>query len=165
MGPFIFAFAALWIFPYATRPFFRKSLKNKVQLRIIELQELRKEKREEVALSKEETALLQSKAARVQAEKIVASENPEVLWEQEFQKLRKNQVEYWRLTTLRDKVYADNGYIYAKDRQAFAYFHATGLVEFEPDQNHIQLTKKGMYFIRRYVETLGETQDIVKNLT
>ncbi len=45
--PLLLTILFFWIFPYGTRIFYRKSIKNQIELKIIELQETQKEKREE----------------------------------------------------------------------------------------------------------------------
>jgi hypothetical protein len=123
-GPLALSILALWIFPFGTRIFYRKYLENKKHLLLIELDVLKEKKSAENLLIQEETRALKSELEKSTIEKEVAETNPEILWEQEFQQLKLNTVEFWKLDRLRDKAYSDNGYIYNNDRKDFAYFHA-----------------------------------------
>lgn len=154
IGPIALSIIAIFFAPYGTRVFYRQSVRNRVALKVIELQELRQERKEEVALAKDETALIKSELDRAKIEREAARENPEVLWEQEFKKFLKNLPEVFKLPDLQQYAYA-NTYLSDSQKQRLAYLHLIGLINFY-DPHHVELTEKGKFFLRRYIEAAND---------
>lgn len=161
IGPALLAFLALWVFPYGTRIFFRKNLRNKVALKVIELQELRKEKTEERELKKAETKLIETEIEHAKVEKKAAQEQPEILWEREYYQFKILPL-FKKFSFIVESVYEHSGNItthhpYNDDVVTFqipkdilAYAHTNNLVVFDETKRKIDLTEKGKLFVRKY---------------
>ncbi|TSD06159.1 MAG: hypothetical protein Greene07147_18 [Parcubacteria group bacterium Greene0714_7] len=153
IGPLLLTVFFFWLFPYGTRLFFRKSIKNQNALKIIELQESQKETREEKGLVKEETALIKEKIEKAKEEKKAEIETPEVLWEKEFVSLfENNSDEFSKLEQLQEHAYG-NSYLADWQIKAISFFHVIGLFTFESGKQLINLTDKGKFFLKRFIET------------
>lgn len=153
IGPLVLTVLFFWLFPYGTRLFFRKSIKNQKALRVIELQESQQETREEKSLVKAETALIKEKIEKAKEEKKAKDETPEVLWEEEFENLFvNNRFEFSKLEKLQNYAYTT---MYLADSQIkeISFFHIAGLFEFADNKAKIILTNKGKFFLKRFVET------------
>jgi hypothetical protein len=155
--PIGITFLFFWLFPYGTRIFYRKSIKNQKALRIIELQEMQQEKREEKKLVKEELEILETQVQRAKQEKIVGKDKPEFLWDREFSELKKSKV-YENFKTIYELIYSHDG-IVEEDYgirnisvDALAYAHSNGLLEYKSGTtNIVALTDKGKYFVKLYL--------------
>ncbi len=86
------------------------------------------------------------------------------MWEQQFNELKKNRKLHEGFKELYSLVYEHNGVIEISDDfdrtvgrnitpANLAYAHSDGLVEYvNGTRNIVQLTKKGKYFIKLYLE-------------
>ncbi len=153
--PFLLTIVILWIFPYGTRPFFRKNIQNKIALKVIELKELRKEKEEETQLKKEETELIKTEIQRAKVEREASKENPEIIWENEYRDLEKNFL-FRKLSEVIAAVYQHNGLISDNfetivQPNVLAFADTRGLISFD-GPNRIELTSKGRFFASKFLE-------------
>ena len=82
--PLLLTIFFFWIFPFFSRKFYRKSLKNQKALRIIEIQETTEQRKEEKKLVREEKELIKEKAEKAKETKKAEREDPAILWEREF---------------------------------------------------------------------------------
>lgn len=164
-GPFALTVLALWLFPYGTRIFYRKYIRNKVANKIIELQELREEKRQETALAKQEVDLLETTIKRAKVEKKAEKESPEVVWEKEYENF-KRLTAWSQFPRLIDAIYEHSGLVVDNDgfggffkvpREILALSHTSGLVDFDSSKEKIYLTDKGKFFVRKFSEEEGKS--------
>ncbi len=160
--PFLLTVFFFWISPYFTRHFFRKNIRNKKQLKIIELQESQEVKKEEKALVKAETALIEEKVEKVKREKKAVKETPEVIWENEFEIFRKHPI-YSGMDSLKKILYERSGLTREWDGNQYrlminsdilAAADSRGLVEIQGSGKleKIELTPKGKFFMAKFLE-------------
>lgn len=166
--PLFLTLCFFWIFPFGTRAFYRKGIKNQIALKVIELQEMRAEKKEENELVKEEVNLLKNELDKAKQEKRAAVESPELLWDREYKNL-KNKGLYKAFEGVYKLIYKFEGVVI--DRNSFndrnieteelAFAHTSGLVEYKPGSNNIvELTQKGKYFIKLYLQDSNKPNDV-----
>lgn len=157
LEPTILAWAILWLFPYGTRVFYRKSLRNKKALKVIELRELRKEQQQRVELTKTETELFESELEKKRIEKVAASESPELLWENEYKEFEKSYL-YGKFREIIESIYKHSGYVsYVNEKyistDMLAFADTRDLIQFvEGSSNQIKLTPKGKFFASKFLE-------------
>ncbi len=160
--PIFLTFLIFWVFPYGTRLFFRKNIKNKKALKIIELQESQKEKKEEKELVQQETALIKEEIEKAKEEKKAAEENPEILWERDFKAFQKLAL-FRKFKQILDAIYENDGqtkahynsltqsYDFKVDTDILIYSDTNGLISLGQGAG-IALTKKGRFFAQRHSE-------------
>ncbi len=165
--PFIITCLFFWIFPYGTRIFFRRNIKNQRALKIIELQESQKEKKKQKELIQEETALIKKEIEKNKIEKIAERESPEILWTKEFDEFRKTLL-FEDFSFIIESIYKHNKNISIQGPHEYsspifqipsnilAYTHLRNLVEISNDGRKISLTDKGKFFAKKF-ETIKTT--------
>lgn len=153
-----------WVFPYGTRIFYRKSIRNQKALRIIELQENKKEAVQEKELAKAEVSLIKEEIEKAKEEKRAAKETPEVVWEREFKNFQKIPL-YQKFDYIVRSVYEHNGDITVRNTDIYsgpitfripqdilAFSHTNGLVTLDKKEGKIELTEKGRFFVLQYIQ-------------
>jgi hypothetical protein len=162
--PFLLTIFIFWILPYGTRIFFRKDIRNKKALRIIELQEDKAEKVERQGVVQEEVRLLSKQEELANKQRSLKSKSPEILWEGEYNVMKKTS---WvnELKKLYELIYQDDGYTVDGngksnvDSALLAYAHSNGLIEYTKsdryDSRLVVLTEKGKYFIKLYLQGIN----------
>lgn len=160
--PFVLTVLTFWVFPFITRFFFQKNIRNKIALQVIELKERNKVTKQKRDVVKEDTALLVSEAKRAKEFQKIAEDNPEIGWEREFKNFRSSRL-YFLFKQIVDTVYSHNGYVqdgaFSLDREMLVYTDSNGLTRMV-GINKIELTGKGKYFVKRYSEDkAGVKQD------
>lgn len=158
--PIAFTLVFFWISPYWTRPIFRKSIRNKKALKVIELQESQEVRREQKELIKEETALIQEEIVKAKEEKKAEVETPEIIWNRDFENF-KNSKFFFLFKKILDAIYEHGGktkakwnrvsgyYEFSIDTDTLIYSDTNGLINMLADDN-ISLTEKGRYFAQKY---------------
>lgn len=161
--PFVLTTLFFWLFPYITRFFYRKSLKNQKKLKIIEIQETRQQRKEEKKLIREETQLIKEKAEKQKEVKKVEKDNPEILWQQEFNEFIKH-TSFNDLGKIKDIVYSNGGKIFKYNisgpnhrlisSDGLATSHLKGLILLKGSgiDETLELTEKGKFFIVKYID-------------
>jgi len=160
LAPLALTILFVWYLPYITRIFFRKNIRNRVALKVIELQELSQEKKEEKKLTQEDTALMKTEIERAKVEKKAAQENPEVLWEREYYQFRVLPL-FKKFTHIVASIYEYSGritvvseyndrIIFQIPKDVLAHAHTNDLVIFEKGKEKIDLTDKGKFFVRKF---------------
>ncbi|MEI8129979.1 MAG: hypothetical protein WCG55_00555 [bacterium] len=151
--PFFATVLFFWIFPYLTREYYRKSIRNKKALRIIEIKETKQETIQEKELIEE-----QVKKAIIEQE--VEVSNPKVFWEKDFQAFKDTNL-FEKFQMILDGIYKYNGdvkwnwngarYTGSIDNEILVFCDLNGLVNIH-NGNKITLTDKGKFFARKYIE-------------
>lgn len=164
--PALITILFFWVFPFITRIFYRKNIRNQKALRVIELQESREEKEKEKELVVEETALITKEIEKAKEEKRAEAETPEVIWEREFESFQKTEF-YSKFNQILDGVYKYSGksrvdskhgltgfYEFEIDTDVLAYCDTIGLISLESGFQ-FSLTPKGRFFARKYYDAFS----------
>jgi hypothetical protein len=158
--PFFATILFFWIFPYLTREYYRKSLKNQKALQKIEIQESIEIKKEEKKLIQEETKVIDENIKKSKQEKRAQIETPEVLWEKEYKEFLKSI--FWsKLDLIIDSIYEHGGdikiyddynnrYTFQIPKDILVYAHTNELVTLDKIKEKIELTEKGKFFVKRF---------------
>lgn len=148
-----------WVFPYGTRVFYRKSIRNQKALQIIELQENREKTVAEKKLVKEEKSLIKEEVARAKEEKRAAKETPEIIWEKEVETLSMDYNSTAAIKNVIKAIYETEGNFVTSGGimtdwqtrilpQHLARVDVLGLINISSN-NKLSLTNKGKYVVRR----------------
>jgi hypothetical protein len=156
--PFLLTIFFFWISPLISRFFFRKHIRNKKALKVIELQENQEIKIEEKALTEAEVALMNEQIEKALQERKAAKETPEVLWENEFKKFQNSKI-FPKLQQIINSIYSYAGKIHYKnfgeefdvDNDIIVYADTSDLITFD-ENRQISLTEKGKFFIKKFSE-------------
>lgn len=165
VGPFFLTIVFFWFLFPISKSFYRKGLQNQISLKIVQLQELKKQ-------TVEETELLRQESDKAKEEKRVEAESPEILWEREFNKLKKRG-QLGHIDDIRRLIYDFNGEVGGFnmgiserkiENSTLAFAHVNGLIEYKETSNRIvSLTEKGKYFIRLYLEHVRLREALMGN--
>ncbi|QQR76340.1 hypothetical protein IPJ63_02435 [Candidatus Nomurabacteria bacterium] len=158
--PILLTFFFFWVSPKITRIFYRKSIKNQIALKVIEIQETRKEAKEKTELIKDETEVIKQELQKIKEEKKIASEAPEMLWEKEYAKFF-NSTYFSKFESIIDSIYLHSGNIKEFDsynnmttfmipKDILVYSHTNELIKIDKTKDKIELTEKGKFFIKKY---------------
>lgn len=144
--PLLFTVLFFYVFPYISRSFFRKYLRNKKAMQVIELQENKK-------VIVQETKLLKEEGAKAKLEKKIEKETPEILWEKDFIKLKNEGRLYNKFRQIIDCVYEHKGHLEygltkLVDQDILVFSDTNELIII--NGNSIKLTEKGKFFTKRY---------------
>lgn len=157
--PFLITVLCFWIFPYATRVFYRKNIKNKIILRTIELQEMQKVTREEKVLVQQERQLIKEEVEKAKEEQKAIMETPEVVWDKEYQDTIKN-LHRNNFKSVLNTIYESGGQVVGQfgirniPAEIVTYFHLNGIISFsDTNKAIIDLTEKGRYFAKKYLNS------------
>lgn len=161
--PFALTLIFFWIFPFVTNLFYRKSLKNQKALKIIEIQETTQQRKAEKNLIIEEKNLIKEKNEKQKEVKKIEKENPEVIWQQEFNDFTMNPF-FDDLGKIKDIVYSNGGKILMFNPRGDDYrmigsgglatAHLNGLIVLKNsgEAESLELTEKGKFFIANYIK-------------
>jgi len=165
-APLLLTILFFWFFPFVTRPFFRKNLRNKKVLKLIELEENQEEVKKEIELVQSQTELLKEEAEKAKEVKKASKEDPTIVWEIEFEEFKKNKYLYEKFSQIVEAVYIHNGettvpHQYFPEQNSFqvekdilAFVDSNELVKLI--KGNISLTNKGKYFVKKYSELQTE---------
>lgn len=155
--PFILTLFFFWVSPLVTRHFFRKNIRNKKQLKVIELQESREIKEKELEIEKQKTAIVEERVERAKT----ASETPEVIWFQDFEIFKESKL-FDKFQQIIDSVYKHGGRIRSRteesvrvfeiDNDLLVYADSNELIEIDQVTRKITLRDKGRFFVKKYSE-------------
>ncbi|HEY0980143.1 MAG TPA: hypothetical protein VGE18_01895 [Candidatus Paceibacterota bacterium] len=164
--PFISTLILFWISPYITREFYRKSLKNQIALKVIEIQETTKKVKEEEKLIKQQTNLIKEKTEKAKQNKKAGNENPEILWEEEFKNFISSSI-FSKFTQILDSIYIHEGkirvesamslsysrnYDFEIDKDVLVFADTNNLIKISNGKT-ISLTDKGKFFAQKYSQS------------
>lgn len=163
--PFVLTFFAIWKFPkWFLLPAFKKEEEYKVEKKKIRLQEENKIIREQRLLEEEDTKKLETSIIRERKEKEVEKENPKILWEKQYQKLKETKHfrdDFW---IIKELMFKNNGSIdqlatIINSEEAIDivkdYIYVLSSKDiFLNDSNNLFLTDKGKYIMSRYIEDI-----------
>ncbi|MFA6386447.1 MAG: hypothetical protein WCW04_01625 [Candidatus Paceibacterota bacterium] len=161
--PFVSTIIFFWIFPYITRVYYRKSLKNEKALKKIQIQESIEIKKEEKKLIQEETRIIDENIRKAKQEKRAQTETPEILWENEFANFRRSSL-FRKFDHILDSIYKYAGLIRVKgnfygqyefelERDILIFADSNDLIKINGDS--ILFTDKGKFFAKRYSQIKG----------
>jgi hypothetical protein len=158
--PFTVTVLAFWVFPYVTRIFFRKNLRNHIALKVIELRETSRSTKAKTDLVQVETELIKKESKKARQEKKAEQETPEVVWEKEFEDFKKTLL-YSKFDYIIQAVYEHNGDILVPGqwnesspvfhipKDILAFSHTSDLVTMDKVKGKIELTPKGKFFVKK----------------
>lgn len=152
--PLLLVFIFVWILPYLTKLVFKKDIKNDLELKKIE-NDLEKEKIKLINLS------LKQREKTEKTEKEIEKNNPEILWENEYQNFKRLNF-FDDFSQIIDSIYKHKGHIVVWDEyeneiifevseKIISYCHVNDIIKFENDKKEvIDLTEKGKFFVNKY---------------
>mgnify|MGYP000172592914 CR=1 FL=1 len=150
-GPLLSVAFFVYLAPFVTHEVYKKVEKDKSKLKDFD-EDLERE-RAEVRTSKIEARIKES-----EAEKKLFANDPQIVWLREFQNFKEQTYYFNRFNQILDSIYSYNGYIdwdnkFVIDKDLLAFAHSNELIEFQNgSHNIIELTEKGMFFVRKYSE-------------
>lgn len=150
--PFLLTLFFFYIFPYVSRVFYTKDLKNKQRLELIKIS-LTKEKNEK------ETSLLKQEEEKVKVKKRIEKDSPEILWRKEFEEFQKTTI-FSKFDKIIESFYQHSGSIswsvwdngFTRDdgieQDILVFADVNNLINL--GGNKLTLTDKGKFFVRLY---------------
>ncbi len=143
--PFMFSLFAIFVLPYISQLFFWKSVLNKRALLNIE-----KRLNEKIAEKIDsDTKVIVAETKKKVAEKSAEAEAPEVLWEREFEKFKKN-ILYLEFGKVIYNFYKGNEFSISASMAAFLDLNGLGNVQLF--NSKVALEEKGKFFVKKYLE-------------
>lgn len=153
--PFLITILLFWVFPYATRIFFTKNIRNKITLKVIELRETSRSTKAKTELVQEETSLLKEEIEKAHEQKKAETETPEIIWDKEFKKFQSSKL-FKEFNQIVDSIYEYQGYVtydtFTINKDILVYADSNGLINLSSDNRRIELTKKGKHFLKKFSE-------------
>ena len=153
--PFILTYLVIWKFPkWFLLSGYTEEEKYKTDKSLVKLKEAVKIKKEEAKLEEENAKELKALAEKKQSEKIIEDTDPTIKWEKEYQALKRRN-NFYQFQQIYDIIYNNGGSVYGNQlyiaaKPLIAYLDNTNIVNF--DGSNIELTEKGKYFMKRFLE-------------
>ncbi len=161
--PFIITYFVIWKFPkWIGLPAFKKEAEYEIEKRKVEIIGQRQ-------LEEESVKKLEVTTQKAKKESEIKKIDPSISWPQEYKEFKRSSFSK-ELRYIMDSIYKFNGDIVSSDargRRVFeipkdilAYFHTNDLVSLVEDEEKIELTEKGKFFIRLFLRdiNLGATK-------
>lgn len=160
--PFVLTYLTIWWLPrWVFIHAYRKEKQNDYERQEIKIEhELRIEKLK-TASAVRNVKNLEKRETSLKKEKKIEKDNPEVVWEQEYQNFKTLNL-YQYFDELIESLYTHGGKIkvylggstsFELDRDLLAYADANALITYDRDKDFISLTEKGRYFVKQYQST------------
>jgi hypothetical protein len=158
--PFILTYFTIWMLPkMVLDKAYRKEKDNELIRQKIRLEYEKKKESLEATFAEKNAEALEMKSQALSREKDIEKDNPELLWEQEYENLPAfvdngfNQL-IKSLYTYGGRVEVTRGAatVFSLNSRILAYVDSSGLVDYDRARGLISLTQKGKYFLKRYQE-------------
>ena len=157
--PFGIALFLIWIFPRFTNRLHKKSLdfhfERQAAFRagIVKLEQEESAGLKKIKKEVEEQAKTQKEISAKKTE-IKESKTKEQTWDEEFESLKTNP-RFPSFEELGECIYGHYGKLYSyreyDHRPIVPFFHSNEIVSFDKNNASIELTEKGKYFMRKYL--------------
>ncbi len=160
MYPLLLVIFLVWIFPYFTNIVFKKDKRNELDLEEIE------SKLKTSALKYKELILKQKKETE-RVKRDLEKDNPEILWENEYQEIKKIKSFRHDFWIIKDIIFNRDGNIKGALEVLGSQRALTVIKDYifiliskdivsyiNSDNGYIELTEKGNYIMRRYIEEI-----------
>jgi hypothetical protein len=150
--PFTVTLFIFWIMPFVTRPYFRKNIKNRKALKLIELNESREIKKGEKELVIAEKNLIKEEVDKAKQIKRASAETPEVLWEKEYLDFKNNPL-YKEFKVVISHVFDSGGGGHqGLSVSMIAFLDLNNLGTGNGYNKSVVLNQKGKFFAKKYLE-------------
>ncbi|MFZ2205228.1 MAG: hypothetical protein WAV23_01410 [Minisyncoccia bacterium] len=157
--PFFVTWLIIWKFPnWFLISGYKKEEKYKTEKKKIKLIEEKEIKSLETALEKEALKTITAVAQKVIQEKKIKDTDPTILWEEEFNDFRKNEMFFKLFYLIINSIYERRGFIddgmnHKIPTDILVYSDTNELIKIIG--NKIEFTPKGKFFVKKYNENLG----------
>lgn len=165
ISPFLITYLIIWKLPkWISIPAIKKDEEYKTEAKKIQIAERKKLEIDLQDLEKENVKRLDIEKVKVEKEKNIEKIDPSTMWDKDFEEMKKMS-NYGDFRYIIDSIYEHYGRIREQISHneifeipitTLAYADANSLIKIDTEKQRIELTDKGKFFSKRFLNDLGK---------